>query len=294
MDIAYLFSSSLAPVQKQLISHLEPKDFPAMSLVSKAVRASLLAALASCVHNINGKLKKFFKNPLEFRRMQAETGTLIGGASALSFMGNAAASPDILDLFMAHDEDLRAMVPIVEYLEAEDEDWDQKDAKMNRDGGAEFRFQKSAGAVTVVMHSSPHGPLIPLLREATTTASLNFMTWNKAYSLFPRETLITKEAIVLQNPLDAKPSRTHALKASTVEDLTKKLDNVTMMEFLKLPEELRPVVYNDYIAGTASWQDVKSTLAKQQWRGDAVPVGWSWFDDLLVKQLNKFWDEEER
>jgi hypothetical protein len=41
LDLALLLSSSLGPVQEHLMPYIEPGDILALSLVSKAVKASL-------------------------------------------------------------------------------------------------------------------------------------------------------------------------------------------------------------------------------------------------------------
>ncbi|KAF1937460.1 hypothetical protein EJ02DRAFT_426610 [Clathrospora elynae] len=60
--LAYLLSYSLAPVQEQLLSYLEPTELLALPLIC---------------YNINARLRKFFPDPTAFRKLQGQTGALI-------------------------------------------------------------------------------------------------------------------------------------------------------------------------------------------------------------------------
>jgi hypothetical protein len=100
LNTAHLFSSAIAPIQKQLVGFLDPVDFLAFSAVSKEVRCSLQNGLTSPIHNVNGKLKTFFDEPTAFRRVQAKAGALIGGNFARSFIGNSSELVNVLDIYV--------------------------------------------------------------------------------------------------------------------------------------------------------------------------------------------------
>jgi hypothetical protein len=85
MDLPYLLSSSLAPVQDEIMNSLDPAEFVALDAVSRDVRASVKDCLRSTTHNINLRLAKFFKDPQAFRSVQAQTGALISGDFARAF-----------------------------------------------------------------------------------------------------------------------------------------------------------------------------------------------------------------
>jgi hypothetical protein len=87
MDLSYLLSNSLAPVQKGLLSYLGPVNFLALARVSKSVKNGL----NSFVYNIDTKLGKFFNDAQAFRKLQAELDILIGdveGNFVRSFFSN--------------------------------------------------------------------------------------------------------------------------------------------------------------------------------------------------------------
>jgi len=58
----------------------------------------------------------------------------------------------------------------------------------------------------VVIHINTS--IFELLRDAETTADLNFISWDKAYSMFPVATFIKKEAYVLTERIDEIPAAT--------------------------------------------------------------------------------------
>ncbi|KAF1846390.1 uncharacterized protein K460DRAFT_356074 [Cucurbitaria berberidis CBS 394.84] len=56
----------------------------------------------------------------------------------------------------------------------------------------------------ISLHACPVSVLLLLLYEAPSTATLSFITWNKAYSLFPRTTFVRKECYLLQKIEDGE------------------------------------------------------------------------------------------
>lgn len=90
--------------------------------------------------------------------------------------------------------DLRS--PIFDFLEQERWIADE----YNKTGLTIFRKpQAEYDGLTVCVFDSMNSPLWKLLDAASSTATLNFITWNRAYSLFPRTSFIDKECYVLQN-----------------------------------------------------------------------------------------------
>ncbi|KAI4673124.1 uncharacterized protein J4E78_001631 [Alternaria triticimaculans] len=199
MDLSHLLSSSLAPVQETLISFLGPKDFATLAEVSTSVRTALSGGLPSCYQNIETKLKTFFEDPKAFRQVQANTGAIIGGDFARKFIANELQTPvQELYIYTQYSEvkplDLRA--PIFDFLEQERWIADE----YNKTGLGVFRKpQAEYDGLTICVLDSRDSPLCKLLHAASSTASLNFVTWNRAYSLFPQTTFIDKQCYVLQN-----------------------------------------------------------------------------------------------
>jgi len=86
MDLAQVLSSSLAPVQAQILVNLGPKEFLALSEVSKPVNFALKEGLRATVYNIDIKLKKFFSDPKAFRKVQVECDAIIVDAAGDGFV----------------------------------------------------------------------------------------------------------------------------------------------------------------------------------------------------------------
>ncbi|KAI4952374.1 hypothetical protein J4E91_002843 [Alternaria rosae] len=122
VDLSYLLSSSLAPVQKTLISYLGPKEFSTMVRVSTDVRTALSDGLPSCYQNIETKLKTFFEDPTVFRQVQVNTGAIIGGDFARKFIANELKIP-VQELYIYTQyldvKPLDLRTPIIDFLEQE-------------------------------------------------------------------------------------------------------------------------------------------------------------------------------
>jgi hypothetical protein len=102
MDLARLLSSSLAPVQANILVYLGPKEFLALSAVSKGVYVGLKEGLRATCCNIAIKLKKFFSDPKAFRKVQAASGVLIAdieGSFVRKFFANED-TPNELHLYV--------------------------------------------------------------------------------------------------------------------------------------------------------------------------------------------------
>jgi len=63
-------------------------------------------------------------------------------------------------------------------------------------GSANFVYEKQGpggGPLYVLVHAYEG--------DASTTAALSLIAWNRAYALFPRRTFVEKVALILQDPL---------------------------------------------------------------------------------------------
>jgi hypothetical protein len=68
------------------------------------------------------------------------------------------------------------------------------------------------------------------------------------------------------------------------------LNDVTKLELLQLDADKRPEQY-DWIFDP-HYQN--SSIERFVWKEDQIPEGWTFFDDELVKQLDKLWKKHER
>jgi len=416
MQLDHLLSSNLAPAQEEIKPHLDAADMLALRSVSKDVHRSLKEDISPLVYNIDNKLKKFFDDPKYFRQILAQTSALVGGDYARAFFDNRTSSVNKLDIYVHRVKDKREKASnlLVGYLTTAGY---ASSSPIDHDehGPADLVLEKAQSdgtTLAVVLHMSEHGPLNQLLNEALTTASLNFIAWNRAYSLFPQQTFANKTAYLLRNlendeqgeyfrnhlnalteigirtmtldwedeygdeditltrvrrigdkytwsiDLDVTDMKAHmapsdsVLECSTfklqkfvgshskrgpfdrytmnaaalfrhptlkhiyvtvgiipvasyersedcpfankVYHLRNKLGGVTQTELIKLPNDKRPPQedFDNYLGHGPNYYGVcPSNLV---WDENAVPKTWSFYDDLLVKQLSKLWKAHER
>lgn len=395
------------------MSHLQPKDILALRSVSSDVKNSVQEGMTSHVFNINLHFKKLFEDPAEFRTYQAQAGALIGGEFARAIFDNTAPSVDKLEIYVHRvtDKHERTCDQMIGYIATKGIGYNvisPIDRKAH--GSAELVLEKrlpDGQTRTIAIYCTENSPLGRLLHDAATTATLNFITWNRAYALFAQHTFVDRTAYLLQNidhvvlgtwfrnqlvalkatgtktlgldlddqfganpdlpvaqtrcagdahtwkfDLDTtniepcSPPNKDALELSTfklfkcpdgdlvrgpidrytmdahptfhfsvlkqvyftVTDTTaahrtgyvpprpmtqyadkvaavaKKMQDLTRLELLQVPAEQRPADYDAHAMG----------VAKFVWKEGEEPKTWTFFDDLLVKQLKKMWEEHER
>jgi hypothetical protein len=148
-------------------------------------------------YNIDTRLRKFFPDPKGFRKLQGQCGALLGEGFARAFIGNTK-TPRVLTIYVGLDDDT---TKLKEYIGAEGyhKDCFGYDEGMFRQSLGDFCKNGGDGGgidnLWVLLRRQLHdgSPLNIVLNNAPTTASLNFVAWNKAYSLCPRQTYLKKE-----------------------------------------------------------------------------------------------------
>ena len=83
---------SRSPLLDMVLQYLSPGDVARLQCTSKVISDALIAWKRS-VYNINRFLERFFKDPVAFRVLQAQTDLLISGSSALQFMDRYVLNP---------------------------------------------------------------------------------------------------------------------------------------------------------------------------------------------------------
>jgi hypothetical protein len=228
MNLAYLLSSRLVDVQEVIVSHLGPKDFFALERTSRGVRTSIKEAKECVIYNIDRKLNKYFDNPNAFRQVQAKTGALIGGEFARNFFANQLLeSSNELHIYCVYYEGYREEDRKTLFKFLETSGWRPCLGPHSQLSTSTtfFHDSKAMADLTVLVHCNYCSGLAKLLRDASTTASLNFILWNKAYALFPQETFVEDQAYLLRNLTDVakgevdrislKELKKHSIKIKT-------------------------------------------------------------------------------
>jgi len=83
---------SRSPLVDIVLQYLSPGDVARLQCTCKVISAALIA-WKRVLYNINRFLERFFKDPVAFRVLQAQTDLLISGSSALQFMDRYVLSP---------------------------------------------------------------------------------------------------------------------------------------------------------------------------------------------------------
>lgn len=162
--------------------YLDVADTLALTRACKELHAELPAVLKVTTYNINRHLKKFFEDPVGFRTTQGRCGALIGGAFPFQFFQGSNNTTDRLYIVVEDD-----------YLLSH---------YLLREGYTDVKgiHEKQVGSEKIsirLFENVDQATIAAVLSSTATTASLNFISWNKAYSLFPHSTFIKKECFLL-------------------------------------------------------------------------------------------------
>ncbi|TVY86545.1 hypothetical protein LAWI1_G008802, partial [Lachnellula willkommii] len=190
-----------------LCSHLDVAGIDTLRKVTKRWSGHLSAHLTER-WNINKKLRRFVTHPKEFRTELGYWDALISGSFALQFFDGVVWEESDLDIFVEYGADATGLG---EYL-VRDESY--KSVKIQ---GHELLTDTLGNQTTTYIRSSRDGipekqtkiqivatrgiPIQAILRGFYTTAVVNIITWNKAYSVFPDCTFLERKTYMLQ-PLD--------------------------------------------------------------------------------------------
>jgi hypothetical protein len=196
----------------EILRNLEIPDVIAVSRTCKKLSPSWRTFKEACL-NINVLLNPFFSNPRKFRSIQGECDGLVIYKEARWFFTRAAIG-NCLPILLGK----KHIQKLATYLESEgytSKDYDTSSGTVRHDphydnsvdvqqGWVKYcNFDKRCGGGTMVAlawDAHDVGLLGGWFREQCLTAELNFITWNKAYCLFPQATLQEKEAYLLCGP----------------------------------------------------------------------------------------------
>jgi hypothetical protein len=207
-----LLSSRLAPIQDTLMSVLEIADIIALRQTCKAVCAEITDKLETQDYNINLTLKRWFTDPIAFRSTQAGCNALILGRLPFHFMSRRKSQHDVLHI--ACGEQIETMEGFLEadgYVKCLDSDAEEdeetslefKQYRSNENGACEYimslyeKVTDNGETSAILVYNDPTPVSTLIFNTAQTTADLHVISWNKAYSLYPRCTMLTKEAFLL-------------------------------------------------------------------------------------------------
>ncbi|KAK1996465.1 hypothetical protein LX36DRAFT_112723 [Colletotrichum falcatum] len=178
--------SGLYSVLSSLLSYLTASDVYLLQRVCRAFRW-LPTNLGTVCMNINNHLRHFVANPIAFREHMGKHDGLISRGFALNFFVPACPRTPYLDLFIEQGfkADSFAM-----YLERE-EQYGITQGELDNETDTEVHTHGitvlyNAERDTTIRLTLVNGsPLLAILATSCTTADMNFISRDKAYSVFP-------------------------------------------------------------------------------------------------------------
>ncbi|KAJ4322270.1 hypothetical protein N0V94_002500 [Neodidymelliopsis sp. IMI 364377] len=205
-----LLSTTYAPIQAMILPYLGVAEVIALSRTCKGFD-QLQPMLKATAYNIDHHLKRFFTDPKEFRSALGKCGGLIVGPFARQFLARTLYHCNTLELFV---EDVdNNWDPLIDFLlnEGYEESWQRLGSFTRKDAGRKDRH--------IILHYSGNATIASLFDDTLTAAGFNFISCNKAYSIFPYNTLIKKESFMIT---DLGEKSIHHLNALSEEGIKTK------------------------------------------------------------------------
>ncbi|KAI1415796.1 hypothetical protein F5Y13DRAFT_186651 [Hypoxylon sp. FL1857] len=208
----------LHPTRQGIMCYLGIEDILNLARTSSAMRHNI----RNNDFDINSKLARFIQNPTRFRSQLGRSDALISGSFALQFFERTVWLDSDLDIVVQDGENLNGLSKFLTEVEGYAMTTDEQpyihtqsqyikevqtymyQMKENNDSNG------NKGAKSKIQLTVTHCiPLLAILRTYYTTALVNFISWNKAYSLFPRATFLYHETMPLK-PVNEHFGRLHS------------------------------------------------------------------------------------
>ncbi|KAI1282223.1 hypothetical protein F5Y07DRAFT_395023 [Xylaria sp. FL0933] len=204
--LRYLLSQY--PIQSRIIRDLDTRSILNLCRTSSGLRADIYSDL----WDINKKLGRFFQNPRAFRTELGRADALIGGSFALQFFANKFWSESDLDINLRDGHGVESLARYLTEVEGyeqarnqELEHWDYENASRLQDINRIITFTRSGDGGTsckVQLVATKHHPVHAILGTYYTSCIVNFISWNRAFCIFPRATLLFEETVALTKMTD--------------------------------------------------------------------------------------------
>ncbi|KAI1143205.1 hypothetical protein F5Y05DRAFT_420937 [Hypoxylon sp. FL0543] len=225
MALPFMFGASsilqtlvgIRPIREGILRHLNTEDLLNLARTASTIRHSII----DNGWDINDKLSRFIKYPIQFRSQLGRSGALISGSFALQFFERTLWPDSDLDIVVQDGVNLEGLskyLTTVERYKMVEEEPHEYNPSVYIKEVQTYRYMKtgdadldgSKDAKSKIQLTVTHCiPLLAILRTYYTTALINFISWNKAYSLFPRATFIYHETMPLK-PVNEHYGRLHS------------------------------------------------------------------------------------
>ncbi|KAI0424038.1 hypothetical protein F5Y09DRAFT_348133 [Xylaria sp. FL1042] len=196
------------PIQSRIMRDLDMRSILSLCRTSSGLRADIYDDL----WDINKKLERFFQNPRAFRTELGRADALISGSFALQFFANKFWPESDLDINLRDGEGVeslgRYLVEVEGYELSRNQDLEHRDYELARlkDLNRIITYTKSSDSGTsfappeirkVQLVATKNHPVKAILGTYYTSCIMNFISWNKAFCIFPRATLLFGETVAL-------------------------------------------------------------------------------------------------
>ncbi|KAI0841850.1 hypothetical protein F5Y06DRAFT_292673 [Hypoxylon sp. FL0890] len=208
---------NIHPIRQRIMRHLNTQDVLNLGRTASAMRYNII----NNDWDINRKLARFIKDPTRFRSQLGRSDALISGSFVLQFFERTIWPDSDLDIVVQDGVNLEGLSKFLTTVEGykmiEEEPHKYKQStyikkvqtyKYINTGDADVDGNK--GVRRKIQLTVTHCiPLLAILRTYYTTALINFISWNKAYSIFPRATFLYHETMPLK-PVNEHYGRLHS------------------------------------------------------------------------------------
>ncbi|KAI4717418.1 hypothetical protein E4T48_06411 [Aureobasidium sp. EXF-10727] len=186
-------------------------DIKAVIAISRTCKrlSSFYSSMLPCRWNINRRLARFVDDPKEFRSRLGQADALISGTFALLFFAQLYWLDSGMDIYVRQgskaDNLIRYIGADKSYKFEYSYGWSDDDQHRTLTKKVLiFREIGPPGSPQIRFHLTRTSPLHSILTDcAFSTAHVNFITWNKAYCMFPNVTFLDRRMYFLHNPDEA-------------------------------------------------------------------------------------------
>jgi hypothetical protein len=190
-----LMSSCYTPVQSSILSYLSAPDVVMVTRTCRSL-STLWKTFVATQFDINTRLSHFFKDPRHFRIIQSQTDAVIIHEWARCFFERPECEYNELTIGIAE----KHVLTLATYLKHEGYVCDKTDLQQYITTGSYWDAEKYllftktteyGNDRTIGIDWGVNGlrPILSVGGDRCTTADLSFITWNKAFCLFPSATL---------------------------------------------------------------------------------------------------------
>lgn len=193
-----LLSSSYAPIQTMIVPYVDIADVMALTRTCKGF-GQLLPVLKTTARNMDHYLRHWFSSPQAFLSLQSKSGVILVGTAARHFLRQTDYNRGSLDLVVAetHSGEVLKVLEIGGYNRMEDR---ENNCKI---GVVHAKVAANGQTMLAIIEHSARSLAAQTFDLCTMTAGAVITSWNKAYSLFPRESVIQNVSYTLRLTTDS-------------------------------------------------------------------------------------------